>query len=365
MVGGPNCLRHRIRDHQRPHHRRHRRLHRRVVAAPTQHPPWLGHYRRDHQRHCRRAVAAPGPSTCSRRRALGKPLGLAPVSASFGGHRVLSAANVSREFAARAVDVLCGAHGLGAGCEKATVSRALVPARLPPAATSASRASAGSDFEPVLFMMEARWFSTVRWLMPRSAAIFLLGWPASTRSITSRCRGVRPARCVAADSRHSCNLLESSRQFESPLDAGDQFLAADRLFDEIQRARFHRFDRHRHVAVAGDHDRGHAMAVVMELLQQLEPAHSRQIGVDQQARGRTGAKGLEKRFAARIGFDDAAVVLQDDAQRLANLVVVIDDEDLGESVIAWFFSRASRGAARARRAAWPKVSRWRGSTLST
>ena len=64
----------------------------------------------------------------------------------------------------------------------------------PPAARSANLASAGSDFDPVLFMMPARWFSTVRWLMPRSAAMFLLGWPASTLSITSRCRIVRPAR---------------------------------------------------------------------------------------------------------------------------------------------------------------------------
>ena len=34
--------------------------------------------------------------------------------------------------------------------------------RSPPAAVRASRASAGSDFEPVRFMIEARWFSTVR-----------------------------------------------------------------------------------------------------------------------------------------------------------------------------------------------------------
>jgi hypothetical protein len=40
---------------------------------------------------------------------------------------------------------------------------------------SANLANAGSDFDPVLFMMEARWFSTVRWLTPRSAAMFLLG----------------------------------------------------------------------------------------------------------------------------------------------------------------------------------------------
>ena len=51
------------------------------------------------------------------------------------------------------------------------------------AAASASLASAGSDFDPVFFMIEARWFSTVRWLMPRSAAMFLLGWPARTSSM--------------------------------------------------------------------------------------------------------------------------------------------------------------------------------------
>lgn len=42
-------------------------------------------------------------------------------------------------------------------------------------AASARRANAGSDRVPVFRMIAARWFSTVRWLMPRSAAIFLLG----------------------------------------------------------------------------------------------------------------------------------------------------------------------------------------------
>jgi hypothetical protein len=43
------------------------------------------------------------------------------------------------------------------------------------AAASASRASSGSDLVPVFVMIEARWFSTVRWLIPRSTAMFLLG----------------------------------------------------------------------------------------------------------------------------------------------------------------------------------------------
>ena len=60
--------------------------------------------------------------------------------------------------------------------------------RYPAPAASAKRANAGRDFEPVFFMIEARWFSTVRWLMPRSAATILLGLPARTNSMTWRCR---------------------------------------------------------------------------------------------------------------------------------------------------------------------------------
>ena len=51
------------------------------------------------------------------------------------------------------------------------------------AAASANRANAGTDFDPVFFMIKARWFSTVRGLIRRSAAIFLLGCPASTNSM--------------------------------------------------------------------------------------------------------------------------------------------------------------------------------------
>jgi hypothetical protein len=39
----------------------------------------------------------------------------------------------------------------------------------------AKRISAESECEAVFFMTAARWFSTVRWLIPRAAAMFLLG----------------------------------------------------------------------------------------------------------------------------------------------------------------------------------------------
>ena len=124
-------------------------------------------------------------------------------------------------------------------------------------------------------MIEARWFSTVRWLMPRSAAMFLLGWPARTNSMIWRCRGVRPATWCAALSRQADSLLAIPRLFERALDAGEQFVAADRLLDEVRSAGLHRLHRHRHVAVAGDHDGRQPMARIVQPLQQFEPVHSR------------------------------------------------------------------------------------------
>ena len=69
------------------------------------------------------------------------------------------------------------------------------------------------------------------------------------------------------------------------------------------------------------------MTVMVELLKQFEPAHSRQIGVDQQACGLVGMKGVKKRLAACIGVDDAAVVFEHGAHRLANEAVIVGDDD--------------------------------------
>ena len=80
------------------------------------------------------------------------------------------------------------------------------------------------------------------------------------------------------------------------------------------------------------------MALVMELLEQFKPAHTREIGVDQQARGFAGIKGVKKRLAARIGFDDAAIILEHGSYRLTDLVVIIDDNDSG-------FARSVQGVS--------------------
>ena len=76
-------------------------------------------------------------------------------------------------------------------------------------AARASRAKAGRDFDAVLCMIDARWFLTVRWLMPRSAVMFLLGWPARTSSVISRCDAVRLDRLLAASAFQAARWLES------------------------------------------------------------------------------------------------------------------------------------------------------------
>ena len=57
-------------------------------------------------------------------------------------------------------------------------------------------------------------------------------------------------------------LARIPRLFKSALDAGEQFAAADRLLDEVRSAGLHGLHRHRHVAVAGDHDGRQPMARV-------------------------------------------------------------------------------------------------------
>ena len=68
------------------------------------------------------------------------------------------------------------------------------------------------------------------------------------------------------------------------------------------------------------------MALLMKLPKQFEPAHPRQIGVDQQACGLAGIKGFKKGLAARVGINRMPRVFEHCTYRLANLVVIIDHD---------------------------------------
>jgi hypothetical protein len=56
-----------------------------------------------------------------------------------------------------------------------------------------------------------------------------------------------------------------------------------------------------------------------------------------------GSKALRKALAASIAFDDAAVVFEHGAYRLANEVVIVDDDDRSCARSARGFMRVMRG----------------------
>ena len=71
------------------------------------------------------------------------------------------------------------------------------------------------------------------------------------------------------------------------------------------------------------------MARIAEPLQQFEPVHSGQVGIDHQACLAARTIGFEEFLAGRIILDDPAIFLEHAANSVAYVAVVVDDEDDG------------------------------------
>src|SRR6185312_8325819 len=127
-----------------------------------------------------------------------------------------------------------------------------------------------------------------------------------------------------------------SRLLESAFDAGAQVALIERLLDEIQSARFHGLYRHRHVAIARDHDGGQSMVRMAQMLQQFEAAHSRQVCVDQQTGLSAWMIGFEERLAGREILDGASVRLERLAESVAYMTIVIDNIDDRPEIVGRF-----------------------------
>jgi hypothetical protein len=113
---------------------------------------------------------------------------------------------------------------------------------------------------------------------------------------------------------------------ERLVDAVDQVLVAKGLLDEVDRAVLHRLDRHRHVAVAGDEDDRHDRMHLVQALLQLEAAHAGHAYVEHEAAGPIGVEQLEKLLRRAEGFDRQPDRLQQQPQRSAYRIVVVDHE---------------------------------------
>lgn len=206
------------------------------------------------------------------------------------------------------------------------------------------RTSCASEAASIFSITRARWISTVRWLRPRSAAITLFALPTTTRSSTPRERGEPVARVVPrAQQRAQFGIAG-----EGALHAREQVVVAKGLLQEVVRARLHRLDGHRHIAVAGDeHDRNRRAERIQALLQ-LEAAHPGHAHIEHDAARARAVVACEEIVGGSVQHRIEPVGLEQQAQRAADRVVVVDHEDRGVAV--FHDSSGAGGRVNAKRA---------------
>jgi hypothetical protein len=107
-----------------------------------------------------------------------------------------------------------------------------------------------------------------------------------------------------------------------------QFVVVERLLDEIEGALLDRAHRHRHVAVAGQEDDRHVVAVLVQPAEQFEPAHAVHADVQQQTAAVRDLAAGDQRLGRGPGAHCVAARTEQPAQRVADGFVVVDDEDL-------------------------------------
>ena len=112
------------------------------------------------------------------------------------------------------------------------------------------------------------------------------------------------------------------------IEPGHDFAAAERLFDEVQRAILDRADRHGDVALAGDHEDRRRIVLAVKLLQDIEAGFAGNMHIEQDAGRSPGARDRQQRRAVRKADHLIAARRQHHRQGVANGGIVVDDEDL-------------------------------------
>ena len=106
-----------------------------------------------------------------------------------------------------------------------------------------------------------------------------------------------------------------------------QLLLAERLRQELDRARLHGPDRHRNVAVTRDEDDRQRRVGAGQLPLEVEAAEPGEAYVDHHASRRVGSWTAEKRLRAREDLDAHPHRGQEPLERFAHGPVVVDHED--------------------------------------
>ena len=99
------------------------------------------------------------------------------------------------------------------------------------------------------------------------------------------------------------------------IEPGHDFAAAERLFDEIQRAVLDRADRHGDVALAGDHEDRRRIVLAVKFLQDIEAGFAGNVHVEQDAGRRPGAR--DRQQCGAVGKTDHLIAARRQHHRQA------------------------------------------------
>ena len=108
-------------------------------------------------------------------------------------------------------------------------------------------------------------------------------------------------------------------------DARNKHLVVKRLFQKIDGAELHGFDRERNIAMAGDDDHRNVDSELLEAPQQVDTAHARHPHVGDDAAKRLDRQRVEKRRGGRVALHLDLRRAQQERQRFAQRFVVVDD----------------------------------------
>ncbi len=119
-------------------------------------------------------------------------------------------------------------------------------------------------------------------------------------------------------------------------DEMDEMAGLERLFDEVDRALPDRGDRGVEIAVAGDHQHRQRRIAPLDLLEQLQPVELRalQPDVEQHQRRPPLGERLQRLAAVAGGAGLEALVLEHARDELADVLLVVDYEDVQRHIIS-------------------------------
>src|SRR5579862_1222580 len=116
-------------------------------------------------------------------------------------------------------------------------------------------------------------------------------------------------------------------RFQRPLHPVDEVLIAERLLQEVERTLLHGLHGHRDVAVPGDEDHRNDRAAQIQLLLQLETAHTGHAHVEYQAARPPWIIARKKLMRGAHTGAGEANRLHQQLQRVAHGLIVVNYED--------------------------------------